>query len=348
MKKTFTLSISGRLFQVEEDAYALLLDYLDSLSYVFKGADGEEIVNDIEARISDLFQEKVDEGKIVFTIADANEVITTIGNANEIAAESNEEQVSEENEQAAPPKIDNPDNNANTFCPPPAYIPVQRKYFRSQTDKVLGGVIGGLAIRFGLSSTALRLIVVLVSFCVGFFPMFLAYCIFWACTPIADTPEKILEQQGRPVTVANIGEVLSSQQVMPQTSKRDTFLHALGALIMGFLGIIAVPVGIGLFIGFIVFFICSINSLFGNGLLFPTYDLVMLPEHFAAGAAATLIFMAAAMFCILLLLPCIAIVWAACTVLFKAKAASRRIWITGIAIEIIALIFIITACIIAA
>ena len=51
MKKTYTLSISGRIFQVEEDAYAMLLDYLESLSQVFHGTDGKEIVADIEGRI---------------------------------------------------------------------------------------------------------------------------------------------------------------------------------------------------------------------------------------------------------------------------------------------------------
>ena len=54
MKRTFSVSISGRIFNIEEDAYALLLEYLSSLSQVFKGAEGQEIVSDIEGRICEI------------------------------------------------------------------------------------------------------------------------------------------------------------------------------------------------------------------------------------------------------------------------------------------------------
>lgn len=343
MKKTFTLSIAGRLFNVEEDAYALLLDYLDSLSLVFKGTDGEEIINDIEARISDLFQEKIDAGQIVFTVTDANEVIKIIGNAQEIAEESDEQTVTGEEH------CENASNAGymSPPCPPPPYVATQRKLYRSQSDKVIGGVIGGLAVRFDTNSTALRLIVVLLAFCFGFFPVLLAYCIMWACIPIADTPEKILEQQGRPVTVAAIGEVLSQQSSAPQTDQQDSFFRVLGALIMGFVGIIASAIGIGLAIAFICFLICSISAICTDHVA-----INMIGEGLMTSADAgntfqiVILFLAAAMGCLFFLLPCIAAVWAACTVIFKTRAASRRIWITALSIEIFALLFIIAAVII--
>ncbi|MDE5914990.1 MAG: hypothetical protein K2G71_00285 [Duncaniella sp.] len=48
MKKTFPVNINGKIFYIDEDAYKLLLDYLSQLRTTFTGAEGEEIVNDIE------------------------------------------------------------------------------------------------------------------------------------------------------------------------------------------------------------------------------------------------------------------------------------------------------------
>lgn len=333
MKKTFTLSISGRLFNVEEDAYALLLDYIDSLSQMLKGEDGREIVNDIEARISELFQEKANNGKIVFTVADVNEVIAVMGNANEIADATDEKQADPEENM----KSENPQPSAIPgYCPPPA-APAHRKFYRSQRNRVLGGVLGGLAIRFDFSATALRLIVVLVGFCIGLFPMFLAYCIVWACTPLADTPERILEQEGKPITVVNIGEVLSAQASCPPPAT-NSFSSVLGALIMGFFGIIAAGLGVGTLTGFIFLTILAISAL-----THPTSCLMLFTNadtsHLLTDPmTSSLTFMAAALVCLAILIPCIATVWAAATVLFKAKSAGRKIWITAIAIEIFAII----------
>lgn len=249
MKKTFTLSISGRIFQVEEDAYALLLDYLESLSQVFKGDDGREIVADIEGRISEIFQEETDSGKAVFTLADAEGVIATIGNAAQLAAATGSEELCEETDTAGTGK--------ETQCPPP--IPdtptegQKRKLFRSESDKVLGGVLGGLGMRFGVSVLPLRIITVLLIFPLGFFPIFIAYCIAWAIIPLANTPVRKLEQQGRPVTVENIGEVVSTEVTQtPPPGNAATFLRVLGAICMGFLGLLAGIIGIGLLIALVV------------------------------------------------------------------------------------------------
>lgn len=85
MKRTFSVSISGRIFNIEEDAYALLLEYLSSLSQVFKGAEGQEIVSDIEGRICEIFSEKQQGGLLVVTRAEVDYVIATVGSPKDIA-----------------------------------------------------------------------------------------------------------------------------------------------------------------------------------------------------------------------------------------------------------------------
>ena len=44
MKKTFNINIAGSVFTIDDDAYALLDDYLDTLNHAFKDTDNEEII----------------------------------------------------------------------------------------------------------------------------------------------------------------------------------------------------------------------------------------------------------------------------------------------------------------
>ena len=58
MKKNITINLCGRLFQIDEDAYEMLQRYTESLRASFgKEEGGEEIADDIEERIAELFDE---------------------------------------------------------------------------------------------------------------------------------------------------------------------------------------------------------------------------------------------------------------------------------------------------
>ena len=60
MKKTLTVNLGGTVYHIDDDAYRLLDDYLANLKHFFRKQEGaEEIVNDIEIRIAELFAEKV-------------------------------------------------------------------------------------------------------------------------------------------------------------------------------------------------------------------------------------------------------------------------------------------------
>ena len=81
MKKTLTVNLGGTVFHIDEDAYRLLDNYLCNLKLHFRKQEGaEEIVDDIEARISELFLEKLNAGSQVITLADVEEVIAVSEN----------------------------------------------------------------------------------------------------------------------------------------------------------------------------------------------------------------------------------------------------------------------------
>lgn len=89
MKKTLTVNLGGTVFHIDEDAYRLLDNYLCNLKLHFRKQEGaEEIVNDIENRISELFAEKLAAGSQVITIADVEEVIARMGKPEDFGEES--------------------------------------------------------------------------------------------------------------------------------------------------------------------------------------------------------------------------------------------------------------------
>ena len=60
MKKTIHINVSGQLFHVDEDAFEKLSAYLKSLELSLQQQDGgQEIYSDLEARVSELFHEKL-------------------------------------------------------------------------------------------------------------------------------------------------------------------------------------------------------------------------------------------------------------------------------------------------
>ena len=80
MKKTFTINISGTVFHIDDDAYERLNNYISQINSHF-GNDSEatEIVEDIESRISELFQERVKDGNEVINIDHVEEIIRIMG-----------------------------------------------------------------------------------------------------------------------------------------------------------------------------------------------------------------------------------------------------------------------------
>jgi hypothetical protein len=56
MDKTISINIAGTLFQIDEDAFRILRDYLQTINNRFRNVQGgHETIEDIESRISEIF-----------------------------------------------------------------------------------------------------------------------------------------------------------------------------------------------------------------------------------------------------------------------------------------------------
>ena len=87
MKQVININFQGRVVPIEVTAFELLKNYIDSLSRHFAQEEGkDEIINDIENRIGELFQERIKEGATCITDDDVLAVIKSMGRPEEFDA----------------------------------------------------------------------------------------------------------------------------------------------------------------------------------------------------------------------------------------------------------------------
>src|SRR6187401_2280798 len=87
MKQVININFQGRVVPIEVTAFDLLKSYTESLNRHFANEEGkEEIINDIESRIGELFQEKITKGATCITDDDVNAIIKNMGRPAEFEA----------------------------------------------------------------------------------------------------------------------------------------------------------------------------------------------------------------------------------------------------------------------
>src|ERR1700755_3603590 len=88
MKKIININFHSRVIPIEESAYEILQQYIESLRRYFAHEEGrDEIISDIENRFAELFSESLKKGAACITDADVNAIITSMGRPEELEAE---------------------------------------------------------------------------------------------------------------------------------------------------------------------------------------------------------------------------------------------------------------------
>ncbi len=181
MNKTVSSNIAGFFFNLEERAFQILNEYLETIKGYFHNADErEEIMKDIESRIAELFQEKLKDGKEVITLSDVDEVIKTMGEPEDFRTEEMEEEEEPVKAQSKGPT---------------------KQLFRYKENASIGGVCAGLGAYFGLDPILFRLLFVILGFTGS---GVLIYIILLFVIPEAKTTADKLKMRGEPINVNNI------------------------------------------------------------------------------------------------------------------------------------------------
>src|SRR5690606_18705577 len=89
MNKTIIININGIVFHIEEDAYEILRSYMTEVKRHFAySTDNEEIVQDIENRLAEMFTERLTEqSKQVIVQQDVVDITARMGNVNDFDVE---------------------------------------------------------------------------------------------------------------------------------------------------------------------------------------------------------------------------------------------------------------------
>ncbi len=255
MNTTVNINLANTFFYIDEEAYKKLKNYLKSIKKSFESEEGcEEIMADIEARISELFTEKLKHERQVIGLLEVDEIIVIMGQPEDYVWEGTT------------------DTNSNTSD---SNSQNNKKLFRDVDDVYIGGVVAGLGHYVGLEPKWARLIALLLFFLSAGSFLFV-YVLLWVLVPEAKTTSEKLSMRGKSINISNIEQKIKEglDDVTERVKNVDyekvsgrfqnsfrAFFNAIGSLllllvrgvkrIVGVVFMIAGSVAlIGLFIGF--------------------------------------------------------------------------------------------------
>lgn len=198
MNKIISINLKGFIFQVEEEAYDRLKQYLEQLnSHFAKDESRLEIIDDIENRLAEMMQERL-KTKSAITMADVEEIIAIMGNPADF--ETEEEQTETNSEEKKGNK-----SAYNTFTDDFA----AKRFFRDTENSIIGGVCSGAGHYFGIDPLWIRLGFLFLFFVLGTGLLF--YIILWAIIPEAKTQSDRLRMKGEKVNVDNIEKAVKEE-----------------------------------------------------------------------------------------------------------------------------------------
>lgn len=191
MKKVLNVSLGGRSFAIEEDAYTRLSDYLEHFRARLGAQSGvpftqsAEVMEDLESRISELFLQEVGTDGRVVNLALVSRVAGQLGMPDG-APESPD----------AASAASGPERKSG------------KKLYRDPENSRIAGVCAGLAAYLDADVVIVRIVmlVALIAGTAGFW----VYVICWIAIPKAETTAQKCEMHGLPVTAENIARFSSA------------------------------------------------------------------------------------------------------------------------------------------
>ena len=181
MNKTLTINLANSIFNIDENAYQALQRYLEAVKKYLTGTQGnEEILADVEARISELFSEKLTPEKQVIVLQDVDQIIQVMGQPEDYSID---EDIFDEA----------PKTKTSTRV---------KKLYRDGDQKLMGGVCSGIGHYLSIDPLWIRLLFIVFLFGGGF--SVITYIILWAIVPEATTTAQKLDMQGEAANLSNI------------------------------------------------------------------------------------------------------------------------------------------------
>jgi len=197
MNKIIKINLAGQAVSIDEQAYDSLSQYMRSLErYFINTESGKEILEDIEARIAELFFATLRSNDFIGEIH-VQEAITLMGTAQDMGAEDNDE--SQDSQAYKDPK--------------------RKKLFRDKEDAIFGGVCSGIGAYYGLDTIAVRIMFILLVMLAG--APIVAYIILWAIIPAAITAQDRYRMHGDASTISDIANNIREEATNVSSNLRN-------------------------------------------------------------------------------------------------------------------------------
>ncbi|MFV0304390.1 MAG: PspC domain-containing protein [Moheibacter sp.] len=253
MDKTISISLGGFSFIVDDQAFMKLKNYLEDIRRSLQGMEGtEDILSDVEIRIAELFKNKMGTREVVNT-NDIDHVINIMGRPEEFAGE-------EEREEAS--------NSYSSYTPSGK---VKRKLYRDPNDKVIAGVLSGLAHYFNIEPWITRVLWVVLFFSDAFISFtsltIMSYIVLWIILPKAETATQKYEMYGQAgdfeTIKKNVSQATSEMKGVAKevSNSIGKVFSVLGMLFLAFIGFNLIVVGIAFIISAIAIIIMPSNQM---------------------------------------------------------------------------------------
>src|SRR3954452_10389042 len=147
MKKVININFQGRVIPIEETAYDIMKRYVESLRLFFANEEGrDEIINDIEGRIAELFGETLKKGSVCITDADVNTIIASMGRPEDF----------DEDEAKVHSQLGGEGTYQQAYTD--QATGQTRRLYRDENHKVIAGVCSGIANYFNIDPVVIRIL----------------------------------------------------------------------------------------------------------------------------------------------------------------------------------------------
>jgi len=260
MDKTISISLGGFSFIVDDRAFMKLKNYLDEIRRSLHGMEGtEDIIADVETRIAELFKERLGSREVV-NESDVDHIIDIMGRP---------EQYMDEDDAAESKSARTYSGSSSRSST--ASEGVKKKLYRDPNDKIIAGVLSGLAHYFGIETWITRVLWIVLFFAdiplTGTMFTILSYIILWIILPKAETATQKYEMYGQAGDFETIKKNASQAAAEMKGVARDAsgalgkIFHVLGKIILFFIGFMLICSGIGLIIGAISLLVTTFTGM---------------------------------------------------------------------------------------
>lgn len=205
MKKNFSVNIGGRIFNIDDDAYECLNQYLARLRTFFATENSsDEIIADIEMRVAELLDQRKEQGQTIVTIKHIEDIIAGMGEPDQFSESESEKPSSRQT------------------------IKPRGKLYRDPDNRQIGGIAAGIAAWFGIDPVWVRLLFAALTlfYAVGI----ILYAVLWLILPVAQTTSEKLEMQRQSININTLrNELASAGNGLQKTG--NSVLHSVGTFV---------------------------------------------------------------------------------------------------------------------